>query len=64
MMKVTEVAPEYVYNRINAGSIVDVVDYKKKEYIELTGRTIGELNFLLSRAKTDKDVKFFQLDNE
>ena len=63
-MKVSEVAPEYVYNRINAGSIVDAVDYKKKEYLELKGRTIGELNFLLQRAKTEKDVKFFQLDNE
>lgn len=63
-MKVTEVAPEYVYNRINAGSIVDAVDYKKREYNELQNRKIGELNFLLDRAKTDKDVKFFQLDKE
>lgn len=62
MMKISTVYPEYVFQRIGAGKNVDAVDFKKKAYIDLEGQTVQQVQFLIGRADTDKDVRFFQLD--
>lgn len=57
-MKISEVYPEYVFQRLGAGKDVDAVDFKKKEYIDLAGQTVTYVQHLLVQP----DVKFYQLD--
>ena len=63
-MKISNVYPEYVFQRLGAGKDVDAVDFKKKAYIDLDGQTIQQVQHLIKRADTDKDVKFFQLEED
>ena len=62
MMKISTVYPEYVFQRLGAGKNVDAVDFKKKAYIDLEGQTVQQIQFLIGRADTDKDVQFFQIE--
>ncbi len=59
-MKITEVYPEYVFQRLGKGLTVDCVDYRKKQYIDLKGVSVQMVQNLLTR----QDVKFFQLEEE
>lgn len=62
--KISEVYPEYVFQRLGAGYNVDAVDYKKQTYIDLSGQTVGAVQMLIARANRDKDVKFWQIEEE
>lgn len=62
-MIISEVYPDYVWTTISSGNKVDAVDFKKKTYVELGSQTIDSVNFLISRAKTDNDVKFFKIES-
>lgn len=57
-IKISEVYPDYVFTRLGAGKDVDAVDYKRKQYIDLEGQTIGAVQTMLSR----EGVKFFQIE--
>lgn len=63
-MKISEVYPEYVFQRIGAGKDVDAVDFKRKTYIDLDGMTVGGVQQLVQRAKSSAEVKFYQFDEE
>ena len=63
-MKISTVDYQYVYSRLGAGKTLVAVDFKKMTYIEIAGQTIAQVNFLINRAKNDKDVLFFQIDTE
>ncbi len=63
-MKISEVYPEYVFQRLGAGYNVDAVDYKKQSYIDLSGQTVGAVQNLITRAAKDKDIKFWQIEAE
>lgn len=60
--KISEVYPEYVFQRIGAGKDVDGVDFKRKTYVDLDGLTVGALQQLIVRAKNTGEVKFYQFD--
>ena len=64
MPKITTVYPEYVFQRLGAGKDVDAVDFKKKSYIDLDGQLVGAVQTLVVRATNDKDVQFFQIEQE
>lgn len=63
-MKISTVYPEYVFARLGAGYRVDAVDFKKMTYVDLSGQTVSQVQFLVNRATTDKDVQFFQIEKE
>lgn len=60
--KISEVYPDYVFQRLGAGYTVDATDYKRKDYIDLTVVTVGALQQLIIRANRDKDIKFWQIE--
>ena len=60
--KISEVYPDYVFQRLGAGYTVDATDYKRKDYIDLKGQTVGALQQLIIRANRDKDIKFWQIE--
>ena len=63
-MKISEVYPEYVFQRLGAGKKVDAVDFKKGSYVDLSGQLVSVVQHLILRASSDKDIKFFQLEEE
>lgn len=63
-MKISAVYPEYVFQRLGAGKDVDAVDFKKKTYIDLDGQIVNAVQYLVDRATKDKDVQFFQIEDE
>lgn len=64
MIKISTVYPDYVFQRLGAGKDVDAVDFKKKSYIDLEGQLVGAVQQLVVRATNDKDVQFFQIEQE
>ena len=60
-MKISEVYPEYVFQRIQKYR-VDAVDFKRMTYHDLSGQTVNAIKVLIARADKDKDVKFFQIE--
>lgn len=62
--KISAVYPEYVFQRLGAGKDVDAVDFKKKTYIDLDGQIVNAVQYLVDRATKDKDVQFFQIEDE
>ncbi len=64
MIKISTVYPEYVFQRLGAGKNVDAVDFKKKTYVDLEGQLVGAVQQLVVRATNDKDVQFFQIEQE
>ena len=60
--KISEVYPDYVFQRLGAGYTVDATDYTGKDYIDLKGQTVGALQQLIIRANRDKDIKFWQIE--
>lgn len=63
-MKISEVYPEYVFQRLGAGYTVDCVDYTKKTYIQLAGQTVQAVQTLVVQAKAGAALKFFQIETE
>lgn len=61
-MKISEVYPEYVFQRLGKGLKVIAVDFKKGSYIDLSGQLVSVVQHLILRADADKDIKFFQLE--
>ena len=59
-LKITEVYPEYVFQRLGAGKNVDAVNFEKMLYIDLAGQTVSNLQRLLA----DPSIKFFQIEVE
>ena len=57
-LKITEVYPEYVFQRLGAGKNVDAVNFEKMLYIDLAGQTVSNLQRLLA----DPSIKFFQIE--
>lgn len=64
MTKISEVYPEYVFQRIGAGKDVDAVDFKRKTYVDLDGQTVQGVQQLVTRAKNSGEVKFYQFETE
>lgn len=59
-LKISEVYPEYVFQRLGAGKNVDAVNFEKMTYIDLAGQTVANLQKLLA----DPNIKFFQIEVE
>lgn len=59
-LKISEVYPEYVFQRLGAGKNVDAVNFEKSTYIDLAGQTVSNLQRLLA----DSSIKFFQIEVE
>lgn len=60
--KISEVYPDYVFQRLGAGYDVDAVDYTRQTYVDLAGQTVGAVQNLVVRAGRDKDIKFWQIE--
>lgn len=59
-LKISDVYPEYVFQRLGAGKNVDAVNFEKSTYIDLAGQTVSNLQRLLA----DPNIKFFQIEVE
>ena len=63
-MKISDVYPDYVFQRLGAGYRVVAVDFGRQTYVDLSGLTVGALQLLIARAKNTGTVKFYQLEEE
>lgn len=65
-MKISDVYPEYVFQRLGAGYNVDAVDFKKMEYIDLAGKTVEQVQWLISQCNpkdlTKNYIRFYQIE--
>lgn len=59
-MKISEVYPEYVFQRLGKYRVV-AVDFMKGEYIDLQNRTVGQVLRLVEQA-AQGGVKFYQIE--
>lgn len=59
-MKISEVYPEYVFQRLGKYRVV-AVDFMKGEYIDLQSRTVGQVLRLVEQA-AQGGVKFYQIE--
>ena len=59
-MKISEVYPEYVFQRLGKYRVV-AVDFNKGEFIELVNRTTGQVQRLVEQA-AQGGVKFYQIE--
>lgn len=59
-MKISEVYPEYVFQRLGKGLRVDAVDFNKSAYITLGTKTVMEVQKLIAM----NNVKFYQLEHD
>ena len=59
-MKISEVYPEYVFQRLGKYRVV-AVDFNKGEFIELQTRTVGQVQRLVEQA-AQGGVKFYQIE--
>ena len=57
-MKISNVAPEYVFTRLGAQKDVDAVNYDQHKYIDLSGLTVAQVLALIETPNT----LFFQLE--
>ena len=61
-MKISEVYPEYVFQRLAIKRVV-AVDFIKGEFIELETKTAGQIRRLVEQAKAEGQIiKFYQYD--
>ena len=58
-MKISEVYPEYVFQRLAKFRVI-AVDFNRGEFIELLSRTVGQVQKLIEMP----NVKFFQIETE
>ena len=61
-MKISEVYPEYVFQRLGKYRVV-AVDFNKGEFIELLTRTVGQVQRLIEQAAAGT-IKFYQIEGE
>jgi len=61
-MKISEVYPEYVFQRLGKYRVV-AVDFNKGEFIELQTRTVGQVLRLVEQAASGT-IKFYQIEGE
>lgn len=61
-MKISEVKPEYVFQKLGLEQDVCAVDFKRHMFIGLEGQTVGAVQQLISRANTEKSIKFYQIE--
>ena len=59
-MKISEVYPEYVFQRLGKYRVV-AVDFMKGEYIDLHSRTVGQVLRLVEQA-AQGGIKFYQIE--
>lgn len=59
-MKISEVYPEYVFQRLGKYRVV-AVDFNKGEFIELQTRTVGQVLRLVDQAASGT-IKFYQIE--
>ena len=59
-MKISEVYPEYVFQRLGKYRVV-AVDFMKGDYIDLQSRTVGQLLRLVEQA-SQGGIKFYQIE--
>ena len=59
-MKISEVYPEYVVQRLGKYRVV-AVDFMKGEYIDLQSRTVGQVLRLVEQA-SQGGIKFYQIE--
>ena len=59
-MKISEVYPEYVFQRLGKYRVV-AVDFMKGEFIDLQSRTVGQVLRLVEQA-SQGGVKFYQIE--
>ena len=59
-MKISEVYPEYVFQRLGKYRVV-AVDFNKGEFIELQARTVGQVLRLVEQAALGT-IKFYQIE--
>lgn len=59
-MKISEVYPEYVFQRLGKYRVV-AVDFNKGEFVELVNRTVGQVQRLVEQA-AQGGVKFYQIE--
>lgn len=58
-MKISEVYPEYVFQRLAKFRVV-AVDFNTGEFLELAAKTIGFVQKLITKP----NVKFYQIETE
>lgn len=61
-MKISEVYPEYVFQRLGKYRVV-AVDFMKGEFIDLQSRTVGQVLRLVEQA-SQGGVKFYQIEED
>ena len=61
-MKISEVYPEYVFQRLGKYRVV-AVDFNKGEFIELLTRTVGQVQRLIEQGAAGT-IKFYQIEGE
>ena len=58
-MKISEVYPEYVFQRLAKYRVI-AVDFNKGEFVELATKTVAQVQ----RYITTANIKFFQIEDE
>ena len=61
-MKISEVYPEYVFQRLGKYRVI-AVDFAKGEFVELLTRTVGQVQRLIEQAAAGT-IKFYQIEGE
>lgn len=64
MLKITEVYPEYVFQRLGKNIKISAIDFTRKTYSELESQPVSYVQQLVERATNSKDVKFYQIEYE
>lgn len=59
-MKISEVYPDYVFQRLGKYRVV-AVDFNKGEFIELASQTVGQVLRLVEQA-AQGGIKFYQIE--
>ena len=61
-MKISEVYPEYVFQRLGKYRVI-AVDFIKGEFIELETKTAGQIKRIVQQAQTaGQIIKFWQYE--
>lgn len=67
-MKITDVYPEYVFQRLGAGKNVVAVDFKKGLFLSLESESITQLQWLISQCDpkdiTKNYIRFYQIEGD
>lgn len=59
-MKITEVYPEYVFQRLGKYRVI-AIDFNKGQFIELISQTVGQVQRLVEAAASGT-IKFYQIE--